>query len=138
MPTKIPTILLVDDDSSKRLFLKLFLEKTFGSVVICESDSGQAAIKYLLGHEVVVVITDYKMEPVDGLELARWIRLRSPQLPIMMVTGHPEIHSEALKAGANYVGDTSELTALETALRATQPWIPFRSEGDRGFLSPSL
>src|SRR5580658_7572826 len=35
-----------------------------------------------------ILVTDWKMEGMDGFELARQIRLKSPQVPVILVTGH--------------------------------------------------
>lgn len=68
-----------------------------------ECDNGQAAIDHLKASPVNVVISDHSMCPVNGLELARWVRSHSPELPLVMVTGHPDIEPQAMAAGATMV-----------------------------------
>ncbi len=36
-----------------------------------------------------MLITDYRMEGMNGLELARLIRQRAPEIPVIIVTGYP-------------------------------------------------
>ena len=122
MRTNLRSVLVVDDDPNKRLFLKLFLQRAFETEGIYEFESGIAATEFLLRHDVAVIITDYKMQPVDGLELTRWIRKRTHDLPIMRVTGHPEIQAQALRAGVNFGFDPFQLADLETAQRSTMRW----------------
>jgi CheY-like chemotaxis protein len=38
-----------------------------------------------------VVVTDYRMEGIDGLELARLIRQKSPEVPVIIVTGYAPV-----------------------------------------------
>ena len=49
-----------------------------------------------------IVLTDYKMPKVTGLELIRHLRSHYPQIPVIMITGYPSIEGavEAVKVGA--------------------------------------
>ena len=40
-----------------------------------------------------ILVTDWKMEGMDGLELARKIHSKSPQIPVIIVTGYGPIES---------------------------------------------
>jgi hypothetical protein len=48
------------------------------------------------------MVTDHNMAPVTGLELIGWARPRFPDLPILMISGDPDIGPDAIKAGANF------------------------------------
>ncbi len=58
------SILLVEDEDSIRLTLRDFLEKQ-GYNVLVASD-GVSAIKQLLDHNIVMIITDYRMQILGG------------------------------------------------------------------------
>jgi CheY-like chemotaxis protein len=38
-----------------------------------------------------ILVTDYRMEGMDGLELARLIRQKSPEMPVIIVTGYAPV-----------------------------------------------
>lgn len=99
----VPTFLLVDDDEQKRVLIALHLRRSFPTVKIVECASGAAGIDAFDAHIIDAVITDHSMTPVNGMEMIHAIRARDLRIPIVMVTGHPEIEGFALEAGANSV-----------------------------------
>ena len=96
-------LLLVDDDREKRFLIAHSLSREFDGVRLTECDSGAAAIEHLQRENVDAIITDNSMSPINGLELLDWVRARDPQLPVIMITGNPEIEPMALQAGASAV-----------------------------------
>lgn len=98
------SILLVDDNSSMRSLVKQILN-AFSIKNILECSDGSDALQELRGFPADLIITDWMMEPVDGLDLARLIRTAAdspnPYVPIIMLTGHTERHrvEEARDAG---------------------------------------
>jgi len=97
-------ILIVDDNASMRALVKQIL-LAFGVKNIHECSDGSDALQELKNFPADVVIADWMMEPVDGLDLARLIRTApdspNPYVPIIMLTGHTERHrvEEARDAG---------------------------------------
>lgn len=90
-------ILLVDDDTSILQLLRGLLRQV-GFTRISTATDGAQAITMLKdkgpGKEVDLVITDWNMEPINGLELIKFIRTSSespnPYLPIIMLSGRGE------------------------------------------------
>ena len=85
-PPPAVSILVVDDDSTKRFALKTVLASLGEDVV--EASSGADALRQLLRHEFAVVLLDVRMPGMDGFETARLIRQRprSELTPIIFVT----------------------------------------------------
>jgi two-component system chemotaxis response regulator CheY len=87
------TILIAEDNKPMRGLVHDILE-ALGVGTILEAADGQAAIKKLGNHAVDIVILDWNMEPMDGMELTRQIRTspESPDqfVPIIMLSGHTE------------------------------------------------
>ncbi len=84
------TILLVDDDRDVRIAACATLT-LFGCTVI-EGSSGRAAIDLLAEHgdRIDLVMMDYAMPGMTGLEAAERIRAVRPSLPVLLVTGYAD------------------------------------------------
>lgn len=101
-------VLIADDDRRMRQFLRAALA-SFGVARIREAVDGAAACKEILAEPPDLLVTDYQMEPVDGVRLIGRIRRTTDAavrfLPIIMVTAHAEPAKLVLArdAGANAV-----------------------------------
>jgi len=94
-------ILIVDDENTLRYFLKRSLEDE--GYRVSEAADGLAALD-LLGHETFdLALVDLRMAGVDGLEVMRQLRQRSPGTQIIIVTAYASVPSavEALRQGAH-------------------------------------
>lgn len=80
-------VLLVDDMGTMRRYMRKTLE-FLGFTDIIEAENGQKAIEVLDSEMIDLIITDYNMPEVDGLELVKYVRNASWQssVPILMVT----------------------------------------------------
>lgn len=99
-------ILVVDDLAGMRTALCQVLGKLgFESVVACAD--GVAALDCLKGNDITLVISDWQMEPMDGLALLREVRndARLKALPFILVSGEatPALHERANAAGASLI-----------------------------------
>ncbi|MBW1679094.1 MAG: response regulator [Deltaproteobacteria bacterium] len=90
-------ILIVDDEEMVRtLMFEVF--KFFGYETET-AGNGIEALKQIAGKTYDLIITDYKMPKMDGLELTRIIKMTNPSIPVLVVTSNgPE--RELLKSGA--------------------------------------
>jgi CheY-like chemotaxis protein len=78
-------ILVVDDDSILLGVIKLILERE-GFVAHCV-ESGEEAIEQIKGKTFSLMITDFNMPGLNGLELARKGLEIAPRMPVIMNTG---------------------------------------------------
>ncbi len=97
-------VLIVDDFATMRKIVRNIL-KQIGFEDISEAEDGNDALRVLKDEAVGLVITDWNMPNMSGLDLLREIR-KNPQtakLPVLMVTaeGLKENVIEAVKAGVN-------------------------------------
>jgi len=98
-------LLIVDDSSTMRRIIKNTLAR-LNYKDVAEGEDGLAAWEYLDDHpDVEMLITDWNMPNMNGLELVKKVRSdpRFTELPIIMVTtegGKAEVIT-ALKAGVN-------------------------------------
>ncbi len=83
-------VLVVDDDELMCMATADMLKDLGHSV--SETRSGREALDLLKGGVTVdAVVTDYAMRGMTGLELAREIRARWPEMPIILATGYAEL-----------------------------------------------
>ena len=78
-------VLAVDDDSTIRQLLVEVLTLA-GCRVLAASD-GMEALRILEGESVDLLITDYQMPRMNGLELLRWSKAHLPHVTVVMMTG---------------------------------------------------
>lgn len=82
-------ILLVDDDVSLLRLLSLRLEA--GGYEVLPVDSGDIALARLPGFRPDLLITDLRMDGMDGLALFEQVHRRHPFLPVIILTAHGTI-----------------------------------------------
>jgi len=86
-------VLLVDDNQHMRAITSAVLQSA-GVRKVHEASDGAAALEMLREHAVDLVIVDFNMFPLDGVEFTRLVRnspdSTNPYLPIIMMTGHSE------------------------------------------------
>ncbi len=99
-------VLVVDDNKYMLILLKEILRALHVRSVQTAVD-GADALKILKTFDADLIITDWKMDPLDGMDLVEMVRRSSdssnPYVPIIMVTGHTEYSRvlEAINQGVN-------------------------------------
>jgi len=100
------SILIVDDEKLIQRLVTAVLESLgFKSLVI--ANNGQKAIELLSTQRFDLIITDWRMPDMDGLEFINFVRHSpksfSPRIPIIFLTGNTEVHHvlTARDAGVN-------------------------------------
>jgi CheY-like chemotaxis protein len=119
------SILVVDDEPDvPDLFRQRFRrEARQGTYVLHFAASGEEALDQLateIEPELVVILSDINMPGMDGLELLREVKLRRPELPVMMVTayGDEERRRRAAEYGAmEFVTKPVDFDVLKTQLQ---------------------
>lgn len=93
-------ILVVDDEAIARDNLALALSRQGHDTVTAAS--GNEALELLPAGDFDLVLTDLKMEGMDGLALLRTIKERFPDIEVVVLTGYPTVDTavEAMRAGA--------------------------------------
>jgi CheY-like chemotaxis protein/anti-anti-sigma regulatory factor len=119
------TVLLVDDEPIICGELAVYLSRHHYQVHAAAD--GRSALELLAEHEVDVIITDYRMPGMDGIELMRVARRLKPNLPVILVSGQADIQTavRALKEdAADFLQKPFDLQALlraiQTAMEARQ------------------
>ena len=97
------TVLIVDDMEANRALLSRRLERSDYSVL--SVDSGRAALQIVAQMQPDIILLDYMMPHMNGIEVLRELRsdTRTKEIPVIMVTARVESSAtiEALEAGAD-------------------------------------
>ncbi|MCJ7667875.1 MAG: response regulator [Anaerolineae bacterium] len=88
-------ILVIDDDEDFRLILTRALEKEGYRVQAV--GSGAEAIEALKSQKFDLTLVDIKMPEMGGRETVKEIRKLDPQLPVLLVTGSPDLPDRELQ-----------------------------------------
>lgn len=118
-------ILLVDDDLSLLKLLSLRLESA--GHLVTTAESGAEALIHLQHALPDLVLSDLRMDEMDGLELFEEIQARYPGLPVILLTAHGTI-PDAVEATRRGVSgfltkpiDKQQLFALIDELQKNHP-----------------
>jgi len=119
------TVLVVDDFSTMRRIVRNILRE-LGFKNIMEAENGAAAVTVLKNHEVDLIISDWNMPEMTGLELLKWVRgnARTKDLPFLMVTAEAQKENivEAVKAKvSNYIIKPFTAATLQEKLQKMFP-----------------
>jgi DNA-binding NarL/FixJ family response regulator len=95
-------ILLVDDHPIVREGLRTVLQRRAGWEVVGEASNGMEALEKAEALQPDVMVLDITMPKLNGLEVCRLTRQRTPRIEVLFVTQHdsPQMMREALGAGA--------------------------------------
>ncbi|MFO0593738.1 MAG: sigma-54 dependent transcriptional regulator [Myxococcaceae bacterium] len=99
-PTRKGRILVVDDQRNMRATTALLLRAE--GYTVDEAGSGEEALAWLADHHVDLLLTDLKMEPMDGLTLLKRAVETAPRLSVIVMTAYGSIDTavEAMRRGA--------------------------------------
>jgi len=133
-------VLMVDDEEKFRSTTKKILQRKGFDTVLAAS--GEEAIGKLDEHPDVVVL-DIKMPGMDGHQALEEIKKRSPDIPVIMLTGHGALPSakEALDKGAfDYLAKPCDINMLsdkiEEACRHAEDPQGFEEKRVMGIMVP--
>lgn len=88
------TILVVDDEDDICSSLETYLEGSMDDVEVLSKHSASEALSYLEAYPVDLIITDFRMPDLDGLEFlekVRAVRPVRPGTPRLMMTAYPDL-----------------------------------------------
>ncbi|MGL4487337.1 MAG: two-component system response regulator GlrR [Yersinia sp. (in: enterobacteria)] len=88
-PRKPANLLLVDDDPS--LLKLLGMRLTSEGFNVTTAESGQQALRLLIREKIDIVISDLRMDEMDGMALFVEIQKHQPGMPVIILTAHGSI-----------------------------------------------
>lgn len=126
-------ILLADDHTVVRKGLRLLLESVAEFQVIAEASSGREAVALAEQHIPDVIVMDVAMPILNGIEAARQISAKLPQVAVVFLSMHGDESYvlRALKAGARayLLKDSAEYDLIQAVKAVTE---------GKAFFSPAI
>lgn len=97
----IGRILVIDDDKDMCLVLSKFLTKNDYEVDVAHT--GEAGLKLLRDTEYILVLCDYRLPDITGVEALQKIKVLSPVVPVIIITGYSDVRTavETFRYGAS-------------------------------------
>jgi two-component system NtrC family sensor kinase len=123
----MPKILVIDDEKSIRLLLKISLTHQGYEVVTAEN--GEKGIEGFQRERPSLVLTDIKMPGMDGIEVLRKIKEIDHETEVIVITGHGDMDSaiQALQLNASdFIVKPVKDEVLSVALRRAQERLEAR------------
>lgn len=101
--TRQQHVLIIDDQSTGRVILENVIQQISDTLSITALSHPLEALNWLDNHHPDLIITDYRMPEMNGVEFIKAVRQKAPchNIPIMMITvvSEKEVRYEALDAG---------------------------------------
>ncbi len=111
------SVLIIDDEELQRESISSFLTKRKFNVNTAAN--GEAGINFVLNNVVDIVLTDFRMPGISGLEVLKRIKEINPEVDVVVITAFGNIHEavDIMKYGAyDYLTKPIELDELENIL----------------------
>ncbi len=92
--------LVVDDDAANLASMRRVLERE--QLTVLTAESAQRALEIIRQEPVAVIVTDFQMPGMTGLDLLRSVKRMAPETEVIVITAHGtiELAVEAMKLGA--------------------------------------
>ncbi len=118
--SKVKKVLVVDDEPDHlRMFGELM--RRFDARAVQASDVGEAIERFFEhGGDFLAAVVDLHLPEMSGFELIEWLRVNAPDVPILAVTGKPEVARAVQGDEVRIVLRTSMFTGIAAILEAIE------------------
>ncbi len=113
-------IAIVDDHAIVRAGLRQFFADQPDFSVVAEAANGRDALAIVRAGEIDVMVLDISMPEQNGVDTLAAIKLRAPELPVLILSGFPEAHyaTTLLRQGASgYLNKDCDPEEIVKAIR---------------------
>ncbi len=115
----LPRVLLVDDNHLPRRFMERALARDPAVQSVVVAGSGEEALERLKTERYDVLVTDFQMDGLNGLELIREAQTLHPDLASLLISGHSRAMLEQNHdiSGVELLGKPVEVSDLRVAVQ---------------------
>jgi EAL domain-containing protein (putative c-di-GMP-specific phosphodiesterase class I) len=117
-PGHRPRVLVAEDEPALLRTMARALRET--GFEVATAGDGREAVQLLAAMDFDAVLSDIRMPDMDGIQLLRAVRERDLELPVILVTASPDVHTaqQAIEYGAfRYIMKPVQLEELERTMR---------------------
>ena len=116
------TVLIVDDDPENLLLAARVLEKCGCSIMVANGPKRAIELFEQFGELIDILVTDVSMPEMNGYDLADFVRIRRPQLPVLCMSA--ALGKESRRQSLSFISKQFTFIGLiESVLRL---YIPVR------------
>ena len=122
-------ILLIDDEQAQITSIKGFLKRRKYSVLT--ANSGFEGIKIIESTSVDLVLSDFRMPDMNGLEVVKAVKDHNPEIPVVVITAFSDTQDavKVMKEGAfDYLSKPIDLDELEILIKKVVELSYLKSE----------
>jgi two-component system response regulator (stage 0 sporulation protein F) len=103
VPVMNPAILLIDDDPEMLRLLRRIVHSLATGYTILTYSRGDAALEGATQQLIPLVITDYNLPGMNGLQLTAALKARAPATRVVLITAHatPDLEQRARDRGVD-------------------------------------
>jgi len=130
-----PRVLIVDDQRDIMRLIHSTLDTLGHKLDIYEAPSGEEALLEMSRHPVDLLISDYKLPGITGVELMKKVRVKNPDVKVVLITAMSDkrTRDDILSAGATAIFDkpiplADFLDAVERILDLQRTILPPEDE----------
>ncbi len=134
-------IAIVDDHALVRAGLRQFFAEQPDFEVVAEAADGRQALDIVRQGEVDVIVLDIAMPGQNGVDALAAIRARAPTLPVLILSGHAEVHyaTTLLRLGASgYLNKDCDPEEIVLAVRTVARGRKYITAGTAERLAEAL
>ncbi len=120
MTGTLPPLLFVDDEKNARTIFEGMMAAVCPEYEVRSVESAEEALRLINTQDFFLVITDARLGGMSGYDLIREIKLRKPELPVLMITAYDtsQLAVQAIKSGAiDYLPKPFDPERLQHAIR---------------------
>jgi FixJ family two-component response regulator len=92
---------LADDDADALFLLQRMVQELYPHSSVSTFSNAEDALAHIRNTGTDILITNHGMGEMTGTELIRTLRAQKVEVPIVMISGNPEVRKEAEEAGAD-------------------------------------
>ena len=113
-------VVLIEDNDVFRQALELLLELRGDIEIVASEEHGERAVELCKAHEPDVILLDYRLPGLDGVQIARLVRDECPEVAVVVLTAaaqEREIEALLEQGAVACVGKDEPLDVIVEAIR---------------------